>query len=415
MQSVTFLQRVLLLLLTLILVTPLIFCLLHVLPQRVMPHFLKYTADRVADVYLAGMTIDTPRVPFNSENWWNSSFQHSVESWYRENFGFRRAALRVYNQLLFDVFRSSSVNNSSIVIGKHDELYEWNYIADACGLRAPMSQRDAERLAADLAFVQRQFEQAGKVFVVLITPSKVMTLPDNVPTRLCPNGLSSDTNYFRLLPLLEKEKIRFVDGQAITLAQKPLTNVPVFPVGGTHWGDLADYRVTNALITAINHSRSTHILPLLRIGSQRVDSYPRGLDADLLKLSNLALPHYKSNYLHIDLEKASESQPVQSVTFVGGSFTRGMIGFLASARAADVTLFYYYVLSREVWPRAGASVVYPIGSSRSFAAEFLSSDVVVLEMNVEAIGGNHIRSFLHDALCYFSHSQSHAAIAPAQR
>jgi hypothetical protein len=92
-----------------------------------------------------------------------------------------------------------------------------------------------------------------------------------------------------------------------------------------------------------------------------------------------------------------------------------MIGFLVSAKAADVTLFYYYVLSREVWPRTGAPVVRPVGSNHDFAAEFLSSDVVVLEMNVEAMGARHIRSFLADALGYFSHAQPHAVGSSVQR
>jgi hypothetical protein len=111
----------------------------------------------------------------------------------------------------------------------------------------------------------------------------------------------------------------------------------------------------------------------------------------------VAFPRYRSDYLHIDLEETSRLQAVPSITFVGGSFTRGMIAFLESARTANVTFLYYYVLTREEWPRAGAPVVHPVGPNHDFAAEFLSSDVVILEMNVEAMGGKHIRSFLDDA------------------
>jgi hypothetical protein len=64
-----------------------------------------------------------------------------------------------------------------------------------------------------------------------------------------------------------------------------------------------------------------------------------------------------------------------------------VVDFLVSARAADVSLFYYYVLSKEVWPIAGVQVQYPVSANRDFAADLLTSDVVVLEMNVATIGG----------------------------
>jgi len=409
MQPVSFVQRALLIILCVILVMPLTFCVLYRLPHQLMPPFLKHMVDRVANVSLAGMTTNTLRVPFNSKNWWNGDFQHYVESQYRGNFGFRRPALRLYNQLLFDVFRSSSMYDSSIVIGKHSELYEWSYVRDACGLHSPMAQLEADQLAQDLKSVQLQFEQSRKDFIVLITPSKAVTIPDNIPDRLCPNRLSSDTNYSRVVPLLDKEGIRFIDGQAITLEQAGLSGVPLFPLGGTHWGDLADYKVTEALVAEINRSRFGHTLPVLKIRAQRIDTDPRGNEADLLQLLNLARPNYTSEYLHIDLEPAPASRSAESLTFVGGSFTRGVVDFLVSARAADVSLFYYYVLSKEVWPIAGVRVQYPVSANRDFAADFLTSDVVVLEMNVATIGGNHVRSFLDDALLYFSHVKSRTA------
>ena len=380
-----------------------------------MPLFLQCTVDRVANVSLAGMTTNTPRVSFDGETWWSGAFQHYVESWYRENFGFRRPALRLYNQVLFDVFRASSMYDSSIVIGKHNELYEWSYVRDACGLHSSMTQLEADQLAANLKAVQLQFEQAGKDFIVLITPSKAVTIPENIPDRLCPNGLPSDTNYFRVVPLLEKKSIRLIDGQAITLAQTGLSSVPLFPLGGTHWGDLADYKVTDALVAEINRSRFGHTLPLLKIRTQRVDTEPRGNETDLLELLNLARPNYTSAYLHIDLEPTPASRSAESLTFVGGSFTRGVVAFLVSARAADVSLFYYYILSKEVWPRAGVRVEYPVGANRDFGADFLSSDVVVLEMNVATIGGNHVRSFLDDALLYFSHIKAQTPTISTQR
>jgi hypothetical protein len=153
----------------------------------------------------------------------------------------------------------------------------------------------------------------------------------------------------------------------------------------------------------------------LKIRTQRVDTEPRGNETDLLELLNLARPNYTSAYLHIDLEPTPASRSAESLTFVGGSFTRGVVAFLVSARAADVSLFYYYILSKEVWPRAGVRVEYPVGANRDFGADFLSSDVVVLEMNVATIGGNHVRSFLDDALLYFSHIKAQTPTISTQR
>jgi hypothetical protein len=392
---------------------PATFCVLHKAPSGIMPRLLENSVDRVANLRLNGMTSDIPRVPFNSQNWWNGTFQHFVESWYRENFGFRRPALKLYNQFLFDVFHSSSMPyNDPIVIGKRNDLYEWSYVADACGIRPSRSQGDLQTLVADLAVVQRQFGQIDKDFIVLITPSKAAIIPEDIPPRLCPNGLSDDTNYRQLVPLLERGNIHFVDGEAITSAQKGVSGAPIFPLGGTHWGELAEYKVTDALTEMINKSPFGHAMPPLKIRSMRVDRDPRGAENDILDLLNLARPNRTSQFLHIDLEPATALRPADSLTFVGGSFTRGVIAFLASAKAADVTLFYYYALSREVWPREGVPASYAIASERNFAKDFLSSDTIVLEMNVEAIGGKHVRSFLDDALHFFSRPDQ-AGTAPA--
>ena len=407
MHPANLLQRVLLFALAAVLVLPPAFCILHRFPPGVLPPVLEYSVERVATVHLSGVTIEKQRAPFSKKNWWNGTFQHGVEDWYRENFGFRRPALRLYNQFLFDVFRSSS--DRGIIIGRHDVLYNLGYTEDACGLGSPMPQSKIEKLASDLAAVQQNFERMNKPFIVLITPSKSVTSPDDIPHRFCPNGTSGSDDYRRLLPLLEKAGVPFVDGQAITSAQKAVSGAPLFPRGGLHWGDLPKYRVTDALIAEINRSRSGHMLNPLKIHSEQVDIYPRNAEeCDLLELLNLAHPNYASPYLHIEVEPTLEPGGSSKLTLVGGSFARGVVDFLVSARVFDeVSLLYYYILDREVWLPGKEPVKYPIDSSRGFAKDLLATDVVVLEINVPNIHGNHIRKFLDDAFVYFSESGPH--------
>ena len=72
--------------------------------------------------------IETIVVPnLNEKNWFEGRYQQYQESYLNAEFGFRSSFVRLHNQLdfyLFDVLHAKSV-----LRGKDNYLYEYNYIA----------------------------------------------------------------------------------------------------------------------------------------------------------------------------------------------------------------------------------------------------------------------------------------------
>lgn len=391
--GVTLSQRLIIGMLGLVLFAPL----LIYVAQVISPEIIR----NVDSCQLHGMTRALTPVELSRNSFFSKKYQKYIEDYYKENLGLRCVTIKAFNQLNFSALHSTV---SPVVIGSEDNLYQASYINDACGTRPPLSRDQLTKIVSDIEVVQSAFAKRGIDFIFLITPSKALTMPEQIPPRLCPHGLSHDTNYDRIVPLLKMTSIRLVDGQAITLQDTPKDEPPPFPKSGIHWTDMAAFRVTDALIAEINRSPFGHLLPRPKIGSTEIDFVPDWLESDLFKLLNLSTTTYSFPIMrpHVIPVDDSDKRGDLSLAFVGGSFTHGVIKILKNEKVTNINRYYYYNVEKSFWPRHGEFVILPKVDKPGLTGEFLSESVVVLEANVEAIGERYVETFLADTISYFT-------------
>ena len=166
---------------------------------------------------LWGMTIDEPRPSFSLHGWFTREFQDQFSKWFNQNYGVRPFFVRMGNQLNYSLFDKSYMHKDyGIIIGRHDQLYEGNYIKEYCNPHPPIPLSLMESRVKEIAELQDLLARRGVTFLLLITPSKAAIYPEYIPSNLCHTGPSSTRGYYTFVPLLDKHHVNYVDGHVIT-------------------------------------------------------------------------------------------------------------------------------------------------------------------------------------------------------
>ena len=151
--------------------------------------------------------------------------------------------IRVINEIYLRGFHLAPVG---VLIGPHLSLIEPAYLEEYCLVR-----HEADELrpfVQDLRRFQDFCASQGTAFVLVITPSKATLYPENMPAGWLRRYHPGPRDYDHLLPLLRERGIHYVDGHRLTTELKARPPVPVFPIGGIHWGDPTALATTNAAL-----------------------------------------------------------------------------------------------------------------------------------------------------------------------
>lgn len=345
---------------------------------------------------LVGTFPDVPRPDFTIQDWLNHRFQEGASSWFSRYFGARGLFVKLGNQVNYSLFGTSYMNNQTIIIGKQSQLYEVAYINNYCKLIHPMPQEHAEAHVKEIAEIQDRLGQHGMAFVLLISPSKAAIYPEFIPDIFCRSPKSTSRDYENFVPLLDKYKINYVDGHAITLAAKTREQAPVFSQGGTHWNYLGAYYTVERLLEMIE-ALTRQSIGRLSLQGLEIDHKPSGTDKDLAELLNLISPPY--NYLvpHPTIVREGPAQDLGKAVFVGGSFiwtVLDILNFTNIFQAMDA--YYYYKLLLKSYPaRTSRSIDV---SQIDWNKDVLTSQVLVLEINEINFSNEYLPAFLSDIL-----------------
>ena len=79
---------------------------------------LQHATGLVKERKLKGAVTQAEVPRFTGENWWNMSYQDSLESAMNDRFGFRNLFIRINNQVAFSIYRKALA--SGVVIGKNN-------------------------------------------------------------------------------------------------------------------------------------------------------------------------------------------------------------------------------------------------------------------------------------------------------
>lgn len=345
------------------------------------------------------------KVAFPLYSWGNytsGKFQHDFESWLNQNYGLKEYFVKTNNQLYFWLFHEAP-HGSQVFVGNHGQLIEAGYISGYYA--GPLPQNVLEPMVQNIRFVQDKVEERGKIFLLIITPSKVALYPEYIIDGWRYRDTEGNRNYTALLPLLDKYGVKYIDGHKI-LADKKIAApaISLFPKGATHWNYLGAYYVVDEMLAKIKQMSGENFAELRM---ERVDedrNFIHFADKDMAELMNVWFPPLNYTVPRPVLSYAKAAQTFYPSIFMeGGSFSEQMINTMCSANIFQRMDFYFYYHDHVLFQggKLGGERLGEIAKLDWENDVLKDHDIILVEVNEQAIP-RHQKGFFNDAAKYIT-------------
>jgi SGNH hydrolase-like domain, acetyltransferase AlgX len=346
---------------------------------------------------LFGFTAPAEPLSFSADAWRDGELQRGLDHWFAGNLEPRGWTVRLVNQLYYSLFRRSYMLDDKIVAGREDYLYSINYLEAYC--RPAPAERDLAPLVARIAALHDRLARDGHPLLLMITPSKAVTMPEFLPAWLCDPPQPPERAGQLFGALLRAAGLPVVDGAAATRTMKGRDPLPPFPRGGTHWSKLVGARVAAAVMAEIGRQAGVDLGGLSATATDW-DAPPTGTDADLALVLNLLVPPLDYPTARPELQCRPTSAGMDTALIaLGGSFLEEVEDPIAKCRLfGRVERFAYYTKFRARYPAARPEPV--DRATLDWRAILEPKAVVLLEVNESTIDAKipWLDEFLDDAL-----------------
>ena len=227
----------------------------------------------------------------------------------------------------------------------------------------------------------------GVGFAILITPSKASIYPEDLPEAWQRRRDPRPRVYDDFVRLLQQEGIHYIDGHVLTMAAKAGATAPVFPLGGTHWGQYASLQTANAVLRDLA-AQGQPVRPIENVQTA-VSNEPINEDSDMLDviqpLFRWKYPVSKVAYPPVPSEEGSRP----SLVLIGGSFLSGLgLHLYNSGQFSEIHWLRYYQMAREI-PAPDQPFGWQIDNRPTpvpdLRREIFAAQCVVLEVNEQQL------------------------------
>jgi len=226
-------------------------------------------------------TAGLPAIEFNKESL--SSYPERFESFFDDNFGFRKELIHLHNYIKVFVFGVSP--SKKVVLGKDGWLFynakrDGNPVADYRKLSL-FSKKELKSRVTQLVKRHDWLKKKGIKYLYVIVPNKNSIYPEYMPDNINLVGKYSFLDQFAAY-IKRNTDLAFIDLRPALIAKKEI--MPVYDRTGTHWNYFGAYIGTNSILDQVN-TWLPEITPL-KIPS---DSFPKRLSPgeDLARLLDL--------------------------------------------------------------------------------------------------------------------------------
>ncbi|MFT4278708.1 MAG: alginate O-acetyltransferase [Rhodopseudomonas sp.] len=303
----------------------------------------------------------------------------------------RRTLIRLNNQIAYSLF--GEITAPGILIGRDGELVQRGYLEEYCSRTIGQADTMADAAIPLLRDIQAYYRDRGKLFLYIVTPSKVADMPDKFTHLIaCP---SSPQARAELVPAyvarLRAAGIDVLDLATSTHAMQS-DATPPFPRGGIHWNELAMARGSRQIVEAINAQAGRELLSPFSF-TVTVSRPAEGRDRDLAELANLLVapidyPTPKLTFSHPPC--AGREATRIDAALVGTSFIDPVSEVLTEqACLTRLGQYFYLKLGRS---RGGVRQDH---LSEADLREVLDVDLMLLEENESLIGRQAYLPLLH--------------------
>ena len=277
---------------------------------------------------------DVPR--FKGENWWNMSYQDSLETAMNDRFGFRNLFIRINNQVAFSFYRKALA--SGVVIGKDNYMYERNYIKAYNGedfVGDSVIRQNSETLKV----LQDTLESRGKNFVVAFAAGKGSFYPEYFPDRY--QMQPGRTNLAAYKDWFDRCGVNYIDFNAWFLQMKDTSRYILYPRTGVHWSYYGMVLVIDSLVNYLEKT-SGHEMPVFNYYDIRESRKYRSSDKDIEDGMNIIFRVNRDKLAYPKVQFIDENVNKLKGVVIADSFYWGLHNIGFSSRIFDKGEYWYY-------------------------------------------------------------------------
>lgn len=343
---------------------------------------------------LAGVVIaDTSRPELSLKHWLNDSFQDGQNRYVEHNIGFRPDFIRLSNQLSYSLFKKTA---ACVVIGRHDNLYEYNHIDPYFGREYVGEAKIADQVRK-LKFIQDTLDGLGKTLVFIYAPSKVQFMPEDLPASL-DHEKKGPTNYAAYRRLCAAAGIREIDFNAWFLRERFKRKHPLFTKSSIHWTAYAGLIAMDSLQRFMKIHRGWDTPDISwDDNEQGVTGGPILSEDDLEKLLNLVVPMKPQDLFHPTIRYDEKNKkPKPRAIYIADSFMWIWMNLYLPHNINSS--FQYWNYYTELYTPARPVLTHLTPAER--IEEILAADWIIMmysDCNLSKPGG----AFINDTYDYF--------------
>ncbi len=328
---------------------------------------------------------DPEPAPRTLAAWHAGAIQDELEARAVKALGLRDWMVRLDNQLKYWLFGSTK---QPVVRGPGDWLVECGYLTARTHATVPVADQIMVAVYG-LLLSQQVLAENGITQILLISPSKVETMPEHLPfphRQVHEAAHPCDIDVLR--GALRLVALNQLDAQALFSewhAKEP--DYPLFPRSGTHWSHFAAARVVVSLLDAVERCASLDV-PSFDLAEPTLGRSTGPSEDDMLVMANLLDERGMRDPMPIPrlVPRAGDGGQECGVLMVTSSF-----GWLPMLRLAETSAFtpqtvYYYFRSAFDYTGTTVSEKRPIPEDpAALRAEIARHRIVVVECNVSQI------------------------------
>lgn len=281
----------------------------------------------------------TPEKPlWNSNNFWNGTFQDSMNTYIEQTIGYRPHFVRLHNQLQYSLF--DTINAQGVIMGKEGYLYEMNYIKAYYGLDYVGDKKITEDINKTIA-VNQWLNDNNKLLLVVLAPGKGTFLPEYIPDELKPKS-KGPTNYDAYYDALKNAEIAVIGGNHWFNAMKDTSKLALFPKAGIHWSYYGLGLVFDSVFKLIENRLNQEFINF-EMTNIKVTHKLKSPDRDLWEGMNIILPpdDYPMPYPEFKFEISDSSKMPRVITVADSYYWQWFGGNYALKGFSDNSFWYY--------------------------------------------------------------------------
>ncbi len=311
-------------------------------------------------------------------------------------------AVRVRNQVEYSLFGQSAMPN--LLVGPGKVLSETAYAEEYCSRRAGW-QPAGMRWAAAIREMQDDVERRGKIFLYVLTPSKVAQYPQVLPDGWnCPASAADRAGFVPdWMAMLRAAGVHAVDTVAVLQAAHGAYPFALYPPGGTHWNAVGAALAEQAVMAGLDRQLPGRGFAPFQF-TWRMAPHPAnpGTDQDIANLANLFDAPGGGPAPEVILQPAPPPPMCAPprVVIVGGSFSNAFGAALGSLPCPVPVVEYQYWHALWLDYPGGKMDIHPVVQPAARDAAVLRAGVLIYEENEEGVRehfhGTALLNFLRD-------------------